>query len=69
MKTSMLSIALATILAGYGSMQQSSTSSGADASTCQTLRGMMGRGDDACVQEACVRQLGAEGCKQCLAGK
>jgi hypothetical protein len=26
----------------------------------------MGRGDDARVQEACVRQLGAEGCKQCL---
>ena len=69
MKTSLLSLALATILAGCGSMQQPTTSSGADASTCQTIRGMMGRGNDAVAQESCVRQLGAEGCKQCLAGK
>ena len=69
MKTSLLSLALATILAGCGSMQQPPASSGADASTCQTFRGGMGRGDDARVQEACTRQLGAEGCKQCLGGK
>ena len=69
MKTSLLSLALVAILAGCGSMQQTSGGSGADASTCQTIRGGMGRGDDARVQEACVRQLGAEGCKQCLAGK
>ena len=70
MKTSLLSLTLVAILSGCGSMSSTSSSGyGADAPTCQTFRGGMGRGDDARVQEACVRQLGAEGCKQCLAGK
>jgi uncharacterized protein YceK len=71
MKTSLLALALAAILAGCGSMQSSTSSSGygADAPTCQQFRGNMGRGDDARVKEACVRQLGTEGCTQCLSAK
>src|SRR5688572_11415450 len=48
MKTSLLALALAAILAGCGSMQSSTSSSGygADAPTCQQFRGNMGRGDD-----------------------
>jgi uncharacterized protein YceK len=69
-KTSLLAIALVAILSGCGSMSSTSSSGyGGDAPTCQTFKGNMGRGDDARVQEACVRQLGAEGCKQCLSSK
>jgi hypothetical protein len=75
MKTSPFALALVAVLAGCAQQQPSTSASGAsgsmtgfDSHMCQTLRGYLGKGEDQRVQEACVRQLGAEGCKQCMAG-
>jgi hypothetical protein len=75
-KTSLFAFMLVAILAGCAQQPTTSASgappsgmTGFDAHMCQTLRGYMGRGEDMKVQEACVRQLGADGCKQCMGAR
>jgi hypothetical protein len=47
----------------------SSTSTEMNSRMCQVFRSYKDRaGGDASLQEACVRQLGQEGCKACLSG-